>query len=92
MITFNPDKFGYYSAGNQTSFSKLEALEWARRNNTRLAWHFNDDIYNAIDWMIEPPGDLWEMYKQRARQIREAYDYVVLWYSGGSDGDIWYQV
>jgi hypothetical protein len=28
---------------------------------------------------------LWELYKQRARQIREAYDYVVLWYSGGSD-------
>jgi hypothetical protein len=25
------------------------------------------------------------MYKLRAKQIREAYDYVVIWYSGGSD-------
>jgi hypothetical protein len=85
MITFSPDKFGYYQAGEHTSYSKYEAVEWAKRNRSQLLWNFNREVYDSIDWMIEPPGDLWEMYKQRARQIREAYDYVVLWYSGGSD-------
>jgi hypothetical protein len=85
MITFSPDKFGYYQAGNDTSYSKYEAVEWAKRNRSKLKWNFNEEVYNAIDWKIDPRLNLWELYKDRARQIREAYDYVVLWYSGGSD-------
>ena len=68
-----PDKFGYYTVGEKKSYSKLEALGWGSPK-----WHFNDEIFSAIDWTIEPPFDLWELYKQRAKQIREQYDYVVL--------------
>jgi len=75
-----PDKFGYYTVGEKKSYSKLEALGWGSPK-----WHFNDEIFSAIDWTIEPPFDLWELYKQRAKQIREQYDYVVLMYSGGAD-------
>lgn len=85
MITFNPDKFGYYQVGNRTSYSKLEAAEWASLDNEKVVWNFNDEVFSAFDWTKEPEGSLWEMYKERARQIRAAYDYVVLWYSGGSD-------
>jgi hypothetical protein len=85
MITFNPDKFGYYQVGNKTTFSKLEAAEWAGLNNQEVVWKFNDEVFSAINWKQEPDTSLWEMYKDRARQIRAAYDYVVLWYSGGSD-------
>jgi len=75
-----PDKFGYYTVGEKKSYSKLEALEWGEPE-----WRFNDEVFSDIDWTIEPPFDLWELYKQRAKQIREQYDYVVLMYSGGSD-------
>ena len=75
-----PDKFGYYTVGEKKSYSKLEVLEWGEPE-----WHFNDVVFSAIDWTIEPPFDLWELYKQRVKQIREQYDYVVLMYSGGSD-------
>jgi hypothetical protein len=85
MITFNPDKFGFYKVGEKTTYSKFEAVEWSKTNNHNVEWNFNSESYGALDWTKEPETDLWEMYKQRARQIRAAYDYVVLWYSGGSD-------
>jgi hypothetical protein len=85
MITFNPDKFGYYEVDNRTTYSKMEAAEWAHLNKSKIRWNFNDEIFSKIDWSQEPKESLWELYKSRARQIRAAYDYVVLWYSGGSD-------
>jgi hypothetical protein len=91
MITFSPDKFGFYEVTIQdrvvfTTYSKLEAIETHRRLGFgHIRWNFNRDVYSAIDWTKEPETGLWEMYKMRARQIREHYDYVVLWYSGGSD-------
>jgi hypothetical protein len=84
MITFSPDKFGFYRVGERTTYSKFEALEWSKEPS-QLEWHFNREVYDSVDWMKEPELDLWSMYKARARQIREAYDYVVLFYSGGSD-------
>jgi len=85
MITFSPDKFGFYRVGERTTYSKFEAVEWSSATNIPVQWDFNNDVFSKIDWKKEPETDLWEMYKQRARQIRDAYDYVVLWYSGGSD-------
>jgi len=85
MITFSPEKFGFYRVGEKTTYSKYEAAEWSNSLNQQIEWDFNRAVYDTIDWKREPDGDLWEMYKDRARQIRAAYDYVVLWYSGGSD-------
>ena len=85
LITTNPDKFGFYQAGEHKTFSKFEAIELGRTQGKSSSWNFNDNVYGQFDWTVEPPGDIWNMYKERARQIRESYDYVVLAYSGGSD-------
>jgi hypothetical protein len=84
-ISLTADKFGYYEVGGRTTYSKMEALEWASTTNMKAEWNFNRSAFESMDWKKEPAGSLWEMYKERARQIREEYDYVVLWYSGGSD-------
>jgi len=84
-VTFNPDKFGYYTVGDLKTYSKLEAVEWQHRFNSFPDWHFNNTEFESKDWLQEPNIDIWELYKHRARQIRESYDYVVLWYSGGAD-------
>lgn len=49
------------------------------------AFYFNDDVFTNIDWTIEPNISLSELYKLRAQQIRDEYDYVILSFSGGSD-------
>jgi hypothetical protein len=85
VTTFSPDKFGFYQVGLHQTFSKLEAFELAERLKSTASWNFNDAVFQSINWKVEPDKDLWSMYKERARQIRDAYDYVVLWYSGGSD-------
>lgn len=53
--------------------------------NIHPQWHFNDHAWAAVNWMQEPEIGIGELYKMRARQIREKYDYVIVSYSGGSD-------
>lgn len=80
------DKFGYYRVGEYKTYSKVEAIELAHRQNQPwIDWHFNDLEFSAYDWTQEPTQSLPQLYAQRAQQIRDTYDYVVLFYSGGSD-------
>jgi hypothetical protein len=79
------DQFGFYKVGDLKFYSKLQALEMQQHTNICPTWHFNESTFKSIDWSIEPKESLSELYKKRAQQIREKYDYIVLWYSGGAD-------
>lgn len=80
------DKFGYYRVDEYRTYSKVEAIELAHRQNRKwIDWHFNDLEFSAYDWTQEPTQSLPQLYAQRAQQIRDTYDHVVLFYSGGSD-------
>jgi hypothetical protein len=79
------DQFGYYLANQFKSYSKFEAIEYAARNACQVRWIFNDAIFGSQNWLEEPTQSLSELYSQRARQIREKYDHVVLFFSGGAD-------
>lgn len=81
----DPYRWGHYQAADLITFSKVEAMEWARSRNQSVTWHFNDKIFGAIDTRIEPHTSLSDLYQSRARQISNSYDYVVLFYSGGAD-------
>ena len=79
------DKLGFYTVGNQRVESKIDACILGTKLNLHPQWHFNDKVWNSQNWTQEPELDILELYKIRARQIREQYDYIVLNYSGGSD-------
>lgn len=83
-MTFNA-KLGYYEVGQHKFYSKIDACLLATRLNTYVEWRFGDAVWHAQDWTHEPEMDISEMYRQRARQIREAYDYIIIMYSGGCD-------
>jgi hypothetical protein len=89
MISNTPysgDQFGYYTVGeNFKTYSKLLAIEETKRTGIHLKWHFNQPQYEMYNWTIEPTESLDELYRQRAQQIRDNYDYIVVWYSGGAD-------
>lgn len=40
---------------------------------------------HGFDWSQEPSQSLDELYKNKATQLRDQYDYLILMYSGGSD-------
>lgn len=85
MISAFRRQFGYYQVGQLTTVSKIEALEWNRRFGSPINYKFNDEEFDCWDWTIEPKQSLTELYQKRAQQIRDKYDYIVLFYSGGAD-------
>jgi len=85
MIIPHPDKFGYYNVNGRKTYSKFEALEWQKASGHFPVWDFNQHVFDQFNWKIEPSLSLWDLYKLRACQIRDSYDYCVIFYSGGSD-------
>jgi len=81
----NPDKFGFYQVGDQKTYSKVEAIQLGKLLKKFPAWNFNDDEFAKHNWTEEPSQSLDDLYRQRAWQIRQRYDYIVIWYSGGAD-------
>ena len=81
----NPDIYGYYTCGALKTYRKWEAIECQKKTGAGLSWYFNDSVYGAMDWHSEPAQTLANLYKSRAEQLRNTYDYLVLWYSGGAD-------
>lgn len=81
------NKLGVYRLGDLKFYSKLEAIEMHAKTGVHPHWDFNEAAFNCYDWKIEPTDSLPELYRQRAQQLRDQYDYIVLCYSGGADSD-----
>lgn len=81
----NKDRLGYYLVGMKKFYNKTLALIETNKTGYELQWVFNDNVYNSIDWTTPIETPLFELYKQRAQQLRDSYDYLMLYYSGGAD-------
>tara|TARA_R110000868_G_scaffold411182_1_gene702165 strand:+ start:912 stop:2057 length:1146 start_codon:yes stop_codon:yes gene_type:complete len=78
------DHLGFYEVNGKKFRSKLQALQTCK-NKEWPTWNFNEAVFSEFNWKKEPPQPLYELYKKRAMQIREKYDRVILFYSGGID-------
>jgi len=78
-------KLGYYKVGHHLFYNKLQAILYANPTKADITWHFNNEIFDKCDWTNEPPVSLDMLYGERARQIREEFDYVIIMASGGAD-------
>ena len=76
---------GYYKVGDAIHTSKISALIDGTTKNIHPEWVFNNTVFDTVDWTVEPSESLSQLYFQRAKQIRETYDYVALMFSGGAD-------
>jgi hypothetical protein len=80
----NP-KLGFYNVGDNTYYNKIQALIAGTQTNQFPTWDFNNKVYGNQSWTIEPEVSLLELYKLRAQQLRDTYDYIRVESSGGSD-------
>lgn len=78
-------KNGYYTVGDKIFNHKINALEEATHRSLPVEWEFNTDVYKAISWRNPIELSIQQLYKIRAQQLRDRYDYLVLAYSGGAD-------
>jgi hypothetical protein len=85
MSNIHQYRLGYYQVGNQKIVNKSAALIEATRTRRSVYWNFNDDVYSKLDWTVPVEISLPELYKMRAQQLRDRYDHLMLYYSGGAD-------
>lgn len=76
---------GYHLVGDKIFFNKIEALRYASASKQSVTFKFHDETFEKFNWNIRPRGTLREMYKERAQQIRDKYDYIIVYFSGGAD-------
>ena len=79
------DNLGFYLVGWKKFYNKTLALIESKKTGYDAMWVFNDQVYGSIDWSIPINTPLLELYRRRAQQLRDQYDYLVLYFSGGAD-------
>lgn len=78
-------KYGCWIAGGLTFDNKIEAFEHASRTKSKVRFYYHDHVWSNFDRNLLGKISLPQLYKERAQQLRDSYDYLILYYSGGSD-------
>lgn len=78
---------GHYKVKDKLFDNKYDAVMYAQQTNSDVSWYFFDEVFDKINWTLEPELSLTELYKIRAQQIRDKYDYLIVFCSGGSDSN-----
>ena len=81
------DKLGYYLVGEKKIYNKIDALTEFQLSHSFPQYIFNDDVFSKHDHCRPVERNIFELYKERAKQLRDKYKTIVLSYSGGSDSD-----
>lgn len=79
---------GYYVYANQSFLKREDALDLMLLKGDHLGslqFYYNDHIFSKLDWKKDIAANISSLYKLRAQQLRDKYDYLVLRFSGGSD-------
>ncbi len=85
IYNHNLNDYGWYEVGHQKYYSKIQALFAAQSSKQPIRYNCNDALFSQHRWDIEPVETLETLYAQRAEQIRNSYDYLILHFSGGTD-------
>ena len=83
MIPERLRRLGIYEYKGLYYLNKYRALEAS--GSDYITWDFNNTEFGQHNFSKEPKADLYDLYAQRAWQIRQKYDQVVLFFSGGID-------
>lgn len=76
---------GHYIVNEKVFYDKIQAILYANESKSMITWNYYAEVFSKINWMIEPETSLDEFYKIRAQQLRDKYDYLIAFCSGGAD-------
>jgi hypothetical protein len=86
MLQHIVDNITYYEVQGKRYAHKIDAVLAANASKSNISWYFNDAQFTVkTNWLKEPDTSLAELYAKRARELREQFDYVVVFCSGGAD-------
>jgi hypothetical protein len=79
-------KYGYWKTSDGLTFpKKYNALIHATQNNLDLKYSYHDSVWNSFDRNLLGKVPLTQLYKERAQILRDSYQHLILYYSGGAD-------
>lgn len=76
---------GYWQVGEMKFISKFQAMLHAGKTSNEVKYIYFDHVWTNFDRSLLGKISLKELYKQRAQQLRDKYDYLILYFSGGAD-------
>lgn len=76
---------GYWQVNEQKFLKKFDALKYAGKHKEEIKFIFFDHVWNNFDRSLLGMIPLKTLYQQRAQQLRDEYDYLILYFSGGAD-------
>ena len=83
------EKYGYWLVNNLKFYKKIDALLYASKNNSSVNFYYHNDVWeyytSTINRDLLGKQNLNQLYKERAQQLRDTYNYLILYYSGGAD-------
>lgn len=84
-MNFDYSKNVYWKVSDKVFSNKFDALLEATKNKKDVTFHYYDEIFERYDKSLLGKNSLKTLYKARAQQLRDDYDYLILYFSGGAD-------
>lgn len=79
------ERVGYYEVAGTRYDNKWDAMLHATSLKTYYTWDFAPEIFSKINWSKPIELSLDELYRLRLQQLRDEYDHLILFFSGGKD-------
>lgn len=79
------EKYGHWETNGVKFGDKYKALRYATQHNTKVEFKYFDHIWANFNRELMGKVPLTTLYKERAQQLRDRYQYLILYYSGGAD-------
>jgi hypothetical protein len=76
---------GFYEINDIIVTNKIEALYLGSNLKKIPTWNFYNDSFKKFDWTKKPVRSIEQLYRARAQELRDKYDYISLSFSGGAD-------
>jgi hypothetical protein len=80
---FDPDY--YYVVDGHKTTSRNQALLWAGGDIKKIYFYCLEHVWDHANWALEPDEDISVMCQKRCHQLRDNFDWLCLWLSGGYD-------
>lgn len=83
----------YYYIVNGKRFHNIYLAQYeSYLSGAPVQFYCNTAEYDKLDWTVDPAESIEELMDQHARRIRDKYDILVFYWSGGTDSQTIYNV
>lgn len=76
---------GFWKVGDKKFINKYQALLESKKEKLSVDYVFFDHVWQNFDRSELGKKSLNDLYLERALQLRQSYDYLILYFSGGAD-------